>query len=110
MASGNKVESTDQHREIEAFNGTVYKLTYTEHLSDGTILKEDTTAKIHKISGEHLSNFFLSEQILETLLNDKEKALFHTVKQDEFSFLLDVYKERNFQQEEERIKMLLLKK
>ncbi len=88
------------------FNGTVYKLTYTEHLSDGTILKEDTTAKIHKISGEHLSNFFLlSGTDLETLLNDKEKALFHTVKQDEFSFLLDVYKDRpNFQQEEERIK------
>ena len=101
-----KVELIDQHREIEAFNGTVYKLTYTEHLSDGTILKEDTTAKIHKISGEHLSNFFLlSGTDLETLLNDKEKALFHTVKQDEFSFLLDVYKERpNFQQEEERIK------
>ncbi|OHQ88210.1 hypothetical protein [Streptococcus sp. HMSC076C09] len=101
-----KVELIDQHREIEAFNGTVYKLTYTEYLSDGTILKEDTTAKIHKISGEHLSNFFLlSGTDLETLLNDKEKALFHTVKQDEFSFLLDVYKERpNFQQEEERIK------
>ena len=101
-----KVELIDQHREIEAFNGTVYKLTYTEHLSDGTILKEDTTAKIHKISGEHLSNFFLlSGTDLETLLNDKEKALFHTVKQDEFSFLLDVYKERpNFQQEEEHIK------
>ena len=101
-----KVELIDQHREIEAFNGTVYKLTYTEHLSDGTILKEDTTAKIHKISGEHLSNFFLlSGTDLETLLNDKEKALFHTVKQDEFSFLLDVYKERpNFQQEEDSIK------
>ena len=101
-----KVELIDQHREIEAFNGTVYKLTYTEHLSDGTILKEDTTAKIHKISGEHLSNFFLlSGTDLETLLNDKEKALFTTVKQDEFSFLLDVYKERpNFQQEEDSIK------
>ena len=101
-----KVELIDQHREIEAFNGTVYKLTYTEHLSDGTILKEDTTAKIHKISGEHLSNFFLlSGTDLETLLNDKEKALFHTVKQDEFSFLLDVYKERpNLQQEEDSIK------
>ena len=101
-----KVELIDQHREIEAFNGTVYKLTYTEHLSDGTILKEDTTAKIHKISGEHLSNFFLlSGTDLETLLDDKEKTLFETVKQDEFSFLLDVYKERpNFQQEEEHIK------
>ena len=101
-----KVEVIDKHKEIEAFYGTAYKLTYTENLSDGTILKETTTAKIHGKDGEHLSNFFLlSETDLETLLNDKEKALFHTVKQDEFSFLLDVYKERpNFQQEEERIK------
>ena len=101
-----KVELVDKHREIEAFYGTAYKLTYTEKLSDGTILKETTTAKIHGTSGEHLSNFFLpSGTDLETLLNDKEKALFHTVKQDEFSFLLDVYKERpNFQQEEEHIK------
>ena len=101
-----KVELVDKHREIEAFNGTVYELTYTENLSDGTILKETTTAKIHGKDGEHLSNFFLlSGTDLETLLNDKEKALFHTVKQDEFSFLLDVYKERpNFQQEEDSIK------
>ena len=101
-----KVELVDKHREIEAFYGTAYKLTYTEKLSDGTILKETTTAKIQGRSGEHLSNFFLlSGTDLETLLNDKEKALFHTVKQDEFSFLLDVYKERpNFQQEEEHIK------
>ena len=101
-----KVEVVDKHREIEAFYGTAYKLTYTEKLSDGTILKETTTAKIHGTSGEHLSNFFLpSGTDLETLLNDKEKALFHTVKQDEFSFLLDVYKERpNFQQEEDSIK------
>ena len=101
-----KVELVDKHREIEAFYGTAYKLTYTEKLSDGTILKETTTAKIHGTSGEHLSNFFLpSGKDLETLLNDKEKALFHTVKQDEFSFLLDVYKERpNFQQEEDSIK------
>ena len=101
-----KVEVVDKHREIEAFYGTAYKLTYTEKLSDGTILKETTTAQIQGRSGEHLSNFFLlSGTDLETLLNDKEKALFHTVKQDEFSFLLDVYKERpNFQQEEERIK------
>ena len=101
-----KVEVVDKHREIEAFYGTAYKLTYTENLSDGTILKETTTAKIHGKDGEHLSNFFLlSGTDLETLLNDKEKALFHTVKQDEFSFLLDVYKERpNFQQEEEHIK------
>ena len=101
-----KVELVDKHREIEAFNGTVYELTYTENLSDGTILKENIYAKIHKMNGEHLSNFFLpSGTDLETLLNDKEKALFHTVKQDEFSFLLDVYKERpNFQQEEEHIK------
>ena len=101
-----KVELVDKHREIEAFYGTAYKLTYTEKLSDGTILKETTTAQIHGTSGKHLSNFFLlSGTDLETLLNDKEKALFHTVKQDEFSFLLDVYKERpNFQQEEERIK------
>ena len=101
-----KVELVDKHREIEAFYGTAYKLTYTEKLSDGTILKETTTAKIQGRSGEHLSNFFLLSGIdLETLLNDKEKALFHTVKQDEFSFLLDVYKERlNFQQEEDSIK------
>ena len=101
-----KVELVDKHREIEMFNGTVYNLTYTENLSDGTILKEYTDAKIHKMNGEHLSNFFLpSGTDLETLLNDKEKALFHTVKQDEFSFLLDVYKERpNLQQEEDSIK------
>ena len=101
-----KVEVVDKHREIEAFYGTAYKLTYTEKLSDGTILKETTTAKIQGRSGEHLSNFFLlSGTDLETLLNDKEKALFHTVKQDEFSFLLDVYKERpNFQREEDSIK------
>ena len=101
-----KVEVVDKHREIEAFYGTAYKLTYTEKLSDGTILKETTTAQIQGRSGEHLSNFFLlSGTDLETLLNDKEKALFHTVKQDEFSFLLDVYKERpNFQQEEDSIK------
>lgn len=101
-----KVELIGQQREIEAFYGTAYKLTYTENLSDGTILKETTIAKIHGNDGEHLSNFFLlSGTDLETLLNDKEKALFHTVKQDEFSFLLDVYKERpNFQQEEDNIK------
>jgi len=101
-----KVELVDKHREIEAFNGTVYELTYTESLSDGTILKKFTDAKIHKMNGEHLSNFFLpSGTDLETLLNDKEKALFHTVKQDEFSFLLDVYKERpNLQQEEDSFK------
>lgn len=101
-----KVELVDKHREIEAFYGTAYKLTYTENLSDGTILKENTIAKIHGKDGEHLSNFFLlSGTDLETLLNDKEKALFTTVKQDEFSFLLDVYKERpNFQQEEDSIK------
>ena len=101
-----KVEVVDKHREIEAFYGTAYKLTYTENLSDGTILKETTTAKIQGRSGEHLSNFFLlSGTDLETLLNDKEKALFHTVKQDEFSFLLDVNKERpNLQQEEDSIK------
>ena len=101
-----KVEVVDKHREIEAFYGTAYKLTYTEKLSDGTILKETTTAQIHGTSGKHLSNFFLlSGTDLETLLNDKEKALFTTVKQDEFSFLLDVYKERpNLQQEEDSIK------
>ena len=101
-----KVELVDKHREIESFNGTVYELTYTEKLSDGTILKETTTAQIHGTSGKHLSNFFLlSGTDLEKLLNDKEKALFTTVKQDEFSFLLDVYTERpNFQQEEDSIK------
>ena len=101
-----KVEVVDKHKEIEAFYGTAYKLTYTENLSDGTILKETTTAKIHGTSGEHLSNFFLpSGTDLESLLNEKEKALFHTVKQDEFSFLLDVNQERpNLQQEEDSIK------
>ena len=101
-----KVELVDKHREIEAFYGTAYKLTYTENLSDGTILKENTIAKIHGKDGEHLSNFFLPSGIdLETLLYDKEKALFHTVKQDEFSFLLDVYKKRpNLQQEEDSFK------
>ena len=101
-----KVEVVDKHREIEAFYGTAYKLTYTEKLSDGTILKETTTAQIQGRSGEHLSNFFLlSGTDLETLLNDKEKALFTTVKQDEFSFLLDVNQERpNLQQEEDSIK------
>ena len=101
-----KVELVDKHREIEAFYGTAYKLTYTEKLSDGTILKETTTAKIQGTSGEHLSNFFLlSGTDLETLLNDKEKALFTTVKQDEFSFLLDVNQKRpNLQQEEDSIK------
>ena len=101
-----KVELTDKHREITSFNGTVYELTYTENLSDGTILKKYTDAKIHKMNGEHLSNFYLpSGTDLETLLNDKEKKLFKTVKQDEFSFLLDVYKERpNLQQEEDSFK------
>ena len=101
-----KVELVDKHREIESFNGTVYELTYTENLSDGTILKETTTAKIQGRSGEHLSNFFLlSGTDLETLLNDKEKKLFNTVKQSEFDFLLNVYTERpNLQQEEDSIK------
>lgn len=101
-----KVELVDKHREIEAFYGTAYKLTYTEKLSDGTILKETTTAKIQGRSGEHLSNFFLpSGTDLETLLNDKEKKLFKTVKQDEFDFLLYVHQERpNLQQEEDSIK------
>ena len=105
-----KVELLGKHRQIESFNGTVYELRYTENLSDGTTLEERTYAKIHKISGEHLSNFFLTDEHakdidLETLLNDKEKALFHTVKQDEFNFLLGVYKERpNLQQEEDSFK------
>ena len=101
-----KVELVDKHREIEAFYGTAYKLTYTENLSDGTILKETTTAKIQGRSGEHLSNFFLPSGIdLETLLYDKEKKLFATVKQSEFDFLLNVYTERpNLQQEEDSIK------
>ena len=101
-----KVELVDKHREIEAFYGTAYKLTYTENLSDGTILKENTVAKIHGKDGEHLSNFFLPSGIdLETLLYDKEKKLFATVKQSEFDFLLNVYTERpNLQQEEDSIK------
>lgn len=100
-----KVELVDKHREIEMFNGTVYNLTYTENLSDGTILKKYTDAKIHE-DGEHLSNFFIFPDVdLEALLNEKEKALFHTVKQDEFSFLLYVNQERpNLQQEEDSIK------
>ena len=90
-----RVELVDKHREIEAFNGTVYELTYTENLSDGTILKKYTDAKIHKMNGEHLSNFYLpSGTDLETLLNDEEKKLFKTVKQDEFDFLLYVHQER----------------
>lgn len=101
-----KVEVIDQHREIEMFNGTIYELRYTENLSDGTILKKYTDAKIHKMNGEHLSNFFLlSGTDLETLLNDKEKKLFKIVKQDEFDFLLYVHQERpNLQQEEDSIK------
>ena len=101
-----KVELTGKHREIESFNGTVYNLTYTENLSDGTILKKYTDAKIHGKDGEHLSNFFLPSGIdLETLLNDKEKKLFKIVKQDEFDFLLYVHQERpNLQQEEDSIK------
>ena len=101
-----KVELTDKHREITSFNGTVYELTYTENLSDGTILKKYTDAKIHAMDGEHLSNFYLPSGIdLETLLNDKEKKLFKTVKQDEFDFLLYVHQERpNLQQEEDSIK------
>ena len=101
-----KVELTDKHREITSFNGTVYELTYTENLSDGTILKKYTDAKIHKMTGEHLSNFYLpSGTDLETLLNDKEKKLFKIVKQDEFDFLLYVHQERpNLQQEEDSIK------
>ena len=101
-----KVELTDKHREITSFNGTVYELTYTENLSDGTILRKYTDAKIHKMNGEHLSNFYLpSGTDLETLLNDKEKKLFKTVKQDEFDFLLYVHQERpNLQQEEDSIK------
>ena len=101
-----KVEVVDKHKEIEAFYGTAYKITYTENLSDGTILKETTTAKIHGKDGEHLSNFFLlSGTDLETLLNDKEKKLFKIVKQDEFDFLLYVHQERpNLQQEEDSIK------
>ena len=101
-----KVELVDKHREIEMFNGTVYNLTYTENLSDGTILKKYTDAKIHAMNGEHLSNFYLpSGTDLETLLNDKEKKLFNTVKQDEFDFLLYVHQERpNLQQEEDSIK------
>ena len=101
-----KVEVIDQHREIEMFNGTIYELRYTENLSDGTILKKYTDAKIHKMNGEHLSNFYLpSGTDLETLLNDEEKKLFKTVKQDEFDFLLYVHQERpNLQQEEDSIK------
>ena len=72
-----KVELVDKHREIEAFNGTVYELTYTENLSDGTILKKFTDAKNHKMNGEHLSNsFFLQEQISKHFLMTKKRHCF----------------------------------
>lgn len=90
-----KVELVDKHREIEMFNGTVYKLTYTENLSDGIVLEENPTAKIHKTTDEHLSDFYPPlETNIEALLNDKEKDLFKTVKPKEFDFLFDVHKIR----------------
>ena len=58
---------------------------------------------------KHISDFYppLSTKI-EALLNDKEKDLFDTVKFNEFSFLLDVYKMRpGFQREEDESKKML---
>ncbi len=47
---------------------------------------------MREYNGEHISDFILSYLQIEALLNDKRKDLFDTVKFNEFSFLLDVYK------------------
>lgn len=94
------------YKEIEAFHGTVVEVNYTERFSDGYFLDENLRADIREYNGEHISDFYppLSTKI-EALLNDKEKDLFDTVKFNEFSFLLDVYKMRpGFQREEDKIK------
>ena len=94
------------YKEIEAFHGTVVEVNYTERFSDGYFLDENLRADIREYNGEHISDFYppLSTKI-EASLNDKEKDLFDTVKFNEFSFLLDVYKMRpGFQREEDKIK------
>lgn len=94
------------YKEIEAFHGTVVEVNYTERFSDGYLLDKNLRADIREYNGEHISDFYppLSTKI-EALLNDKEKKLFNTVKLNEFSFLLDVYKMRpGFQREEDEIK------
>ena len=94
------------YKEIEAFYGTVVEVNYTEKFSDGYFLDKNLRADIREFNGEHISDFYppLSTKI-EALLNDKEKDLFDTVKFNEFSFLLDVYKMRpGFQREEDKIK------
>ena len=94
------------YKEIEAFHGTVVEVNYTERFSDGYFLDKNLRADIRESNGEHISDFYppLSTKI-EALLNDKEKDLFDTVKFNEFSFLLDVYKMRpGFQREEDKIK------
>ena len=57
-------------------------------------------------NGEHILEYDPPLSInIEEWLNDTEKELFETVKLDEFSFLLDVYKMRpGFQRVEDRIK------
>ena len=97
------------YKEIEAFHGTVVEVNYTERFSDGYFLDENLRADIREYNGEHISDFYppLSTKI-EALLNDKEKDLFDTVKFNEFSFLLDVYKMRQgFQLEEDEIKNII---
>ena len=99
------------YKEIEAFHGTVVEVNYTERFSDGYFLDKNLRADIRESNGEHISDFYppLSTKI-EALLNDKEKDLFDTVKFNEFSFLLDVYKMRpGFQREEDKIKKVAIK-
>lgn len=94
------------YKEIDAFYGTVVEVNYTERFSDGYFLDKNLRADIRGSNGKHISDFYppLSTNI-EALLNDKEKELFNTVKLNEFSFLLDVYKMRpGFQREEDEIK------
>lgn len=94
------------YKEIDAFYGTVVEVNYTERFSDGYFLDKNLRADIRGSNGKHISDFYppLSTNI-EALLNDKEKELFNTVKLNEFSFLLDVYKIRpGFQREEDEIK------
>ena len=94
------------YKEIEAFHGTVVEVNYTERFSDGYFLDKNLRADIREFNGEHISDFYPPLSIkIEALLNDKEKDLFDTVKFNEFSFLLDVYKMRpGFQREEDEIK------
>ena len=94
------------YKEIDTFYGTVVEVNYTERFSDGYFLDKNLRADIRGSNGKHISDFYppLSTNI-EALLNDKEKELFNTVKLNEFSFLLNVYKMRpGFQREEDKIK------